>query len=322
MPTSNRPSSEFQPNPGQVFAFNGDHVNYRTLLFNIFMHPKLAMALFAVVNRYWLMTLCTILLLCMVGGCGIAMSHIPNYATDIRQTTDFLLNTVGPITIQQGKLNWEPTAEGTLPATAHLPHLRVDIVETRSDFNAHETGDDVGLVVAHDGLHFWRKLDSGNLSSSNDGSTIPEATIPPAMLQNFPPLSGSGADAETPTGDDHFFVFSRHNQSQVCKLVFLSLFFASAIESSIDTISSILISALLLTLTIAFIIRIRHLRSFFALLLFALNATIPAALAAIIYLVAELGSDFQSVFTIMLGIYMIYSLIEGRNGTIIFPPQK
>lgn len=324
MPSPHHPTNGSQSIQGEIYSFNGLQVNYRTLLYNIFMHPKLAMALFAVTNRYWLMTFCTLLLLCMMGGCGIAMSRVPNYATDIRQATDFLLNTVGTITIQNGKLDWPPAEEGTLPATTRLPHLRVDIVETRDDFRLQDIDgkDQAGLVVARDGIHFWHKLDPDEQAESAGDSSIPEQTFPPAILQNLPNPSGDEADVPKTTGDNHFFTFSRQNQSQVCKMIFLALFFANAIENSITTISAILFCAVLITLTIAFLIRIRRLRSFFALLLFALNATIPAALAAIIYLIAEIGSDFQSVFTIMLGIYLVYSLIEGRNGTIILPPQK
>ena len=311
-----------------VFSFRGSQVSYRTLLFNIFMHPKLAMALFAIVNRFWLLTLCTILLLCMVGSCGIAMSRVPNYASDIRQTTDFLLDTVGTITLRNGHLDWEPTAPGVLPATKRCPHLRVDLVEKRDDFSVNELANDgnnrVGLVIARDGIRFWRQL-------SNDprqaGDPIPQATIPPQLLQNLPdgalldPVAES-PDNTAPTAERRPFQLSRQTQSQICKLVFLSLFISCAVEQTIELCIAILTSALIISVTVAFIIRIRQLRSFFALLLFALNATLPAALAAIIYLIAELGSDFQTLFVIMLAIYTLYALIEGRNGAVVFPENQ
>lgn len=276
------------------------------------MHPKLAVALFAVVNRYWLLTFCTILLLCMIGGCGIAMSRVPDYATDIRQTTDFLLDTVGTITLRDGHLDWAPTAEGVLPATKRCPHLRVDLMEQRNDLALSDltkySEDHAGLIVARDGIRFWRRL-----VSDVNHSPIPEATIPPQVLQNLPDTTSLDKAERSP------FQLSRQTQSQICKLVFLSLFISCTVEQTVELGIAILSSALIIALTIAFIIRIRQFRSFFALLLFALNATIPATIATIIYLIAELGNDFQTLFAIMLGIYTIYGLIEGRNGTIVFP---
>ena len=324
MPDPHHPFDDSVPLQGQVFSFTGSQVNYRTLLYNVFMHPKLAMALFALVNRYWLLTLSTLLLLCMVGGCGIAMSRVPNFATDIRQTTDFLLDTVGPITIQDGKLEWDTPAEGTLPATARFPHLRVDIVETRADFQAYfiQANDRAGLVVAHDGIRFWRNLRQEDQTFSTNDSSLPEATIPPAMLQNLPDLSSDHDNATSAQITHRPFVLNRKTQSQVCKLVFLSMFVACTVEQAIEVITAILGCAFILAITISFILRIHRIRSFFALLLFALNAVIPAAVAAMVYLIAEIGSDFQTMFTIMLGVYLVYSLIEGRRGTVILPPQK
>ena len=181
------PDNQNPPPGGQLFSFRGSDISYRTLLFNIFMHPKLAMALFAVVNRYWLLTMCTLLLLCMVGGCGIAMSRVPDYAADIRQTTDFLLETVGTITLKDGRLEWAPVSEGVLPATKRMPHLRVDVMEQRNSFTARElanSGNDrSGLIVAHDGIRFWRRT-AGD--ARLDRTPIPEATITPQVLQNIP----------------------------------------------------------------------------------------------------------------------------------------
>lgn len=319
-----RPPFDALP-PSQVFSFRGSQVSYRTLLFNIFMHPKLAMALFSIVNRYWLLTLCTILLLCMVGSCGIAMSRVPNYAPDIRQTTDFLLDTVGTITIQSGHLEWETPAAGVLPATKRLPHLRVDLMEQRDDFTVSELANDgedrAGLIVAHDGIRFWRRL-AGH--TRLDRPPIPEATIPPQVLQSLPDASLLEDAKESTRATDirRPFQLSRQTQSQVCKLVFLSLFISCIVEQTVELGIAILTSALLIAITIAFVIRIRQLRSFFALLLFALNATIPASVAAVIYLIAELGSDFQTLFVFMLAIYTIYALVEGRSGTLIFPQNQ
>ena len=311
-----------------VFSFRGSQVSYRTLLFNVFMHPKLAMALFAIVNRYWLLTFCTILLLCMVGSCGIAMSRVPDYASDIRQTTDFLLDTVGTITIRNGHLDWAPTAPGVLPATKRCPHLRVDLVEKRDDFSVKELANDgnnrAGLIIAHDGIRFWRQLSNAPGLASDP---IPQATIPPQLLQNLPDgalldPSAESPDNTAPTAERRPFQLSRQTQSQICKLVFLSLFISCVVEQAIELGIAILTSALIISITVAFIIRVRQLRSFFAILLFALNATIPASLAAVIYLIAELGSDFQTLFVIMLAIYTFYALIEGRNGTVVFPENQ
>ena len=324
MSAPHRPNEESPPFPGQVFSFTGDQITYRTLLYNVFMHPKLAMALFAVVNRYWLWTICCLMLLCVSGGCGIAMSRAPEYAADIRQATDFLLHTVGPITIHEGKLDWETPPEGTLPATVHLPHLRVDIVESREDFQALaiQGGKQAGMVIAHDGIRFWNQSDSSE-SAAQGNSPILETAIPPSsMLQLFSQLPEHRKPEASSSASGKPFVLNQKNQSKICKIVFLLLFVAFATQQAQEIIIAIATSALIFTITMAFLFRIGRLRSFFALLLFALNATIPAALTAVIYMVAEIGSDFQSIFTVMVGIYMVYSLIEGRNGTILLPPHN
>ncbi|MBP5300492.1 MAG: hypothetical protein J6Y80_03710 [Victivallales bacterium] len=303
--------------PGQVYTWTDNQVTYRTLLFNIFFHPKLAMALFAAVNRFWIPTLCSLLMLCMLGGCGIAMSRVPDYAADIRQTTDFLLQTVGPITAHNGLLDWAPHPEGLLPATHRGPHLRVDIVENRADFDARSLtdGERAGLVVAHDGLRFWRRLPAGT------SSTIPEATIPPRLLQTIPDVQQleeqAKARQENLPAARRPFTLDERTQPQVCKLVFLSLFFAVLIEQFIEIGTALLSSVLVMAVTIAFCFRIRKVSSFFALLLFTLNAIIPPAIAAVIYLIAELGRDFHSMLVIMTSIYVVYALFEGRNGKII-----
>ena len=323
MPAPRPTPDNCNPPDGQLFSFRGSQVSYRTLLFNVFMHPKLAMALFAVVNRYWLLTMCTLLMLCMVGGCGIAMSRVPDYAADIRQTTDFLLETVGTITLKDGRLEWAPVPEGVLPATKRMPHLRVDIMEQRNSFTARELSNDgndrSGLIVAHDGIRFWRRATS---DARLDRAPIPEATITPQVLQNLPAASLEEPDASASAADRKPFRLSRQTQSQICKLVFLSLFISCSVEQFIEVVIAILSSAVIVTLTVAFVIRVWQLRSFFALLLFALNAAIPPAIAALIYRIAELGSDFQTLFAIMLAIYTIYALIEGRNGTVIFPSNQ
>ena len=285
----------------QVLAIQLCRLKYRQMLHFLFWHPKLALGILGA-RSFLLPTILTVLFLCLFGGCGMAMSTVPEYGADIREVTDFLLEKVGPVSYRASRFQWTEPLDG-LPVSGELRHLRIDIAPQR-DYRPESAQMTRGLIIAHDGLRYWTRLDEND---DDAGETyiqdLPAETF--RFLEHMPKSPDAPVD------------LTRKNQAKVCKLIILFLFFSSFVAWASSFGRLVLLAALGITIASILFRQGRPIGGLSNRLSIALNIYIPPLCCTMVYSLAEWKVSLPTLFGVMCIIYLFYIYFQGRNGVFL-----
>ncbi|MCQ2396385.1 MAG: DUF1189 family protein [Lentisphaeria bacterium] len=295
----NQASNQFSKQGQWIFSLNA--LRYSHVFRLLFSHPKLACALLAM-RPFWGKTLLTALALCIVGSIFLTINAVPEYGADIRQGTQFVLDKLGTVKFADGAVNWTETNESTYTSSTNLPHLRLDIVKSWSEFTppANSTRHQ-GLVLCKEGIGFWMSASTGELLAN-------ELMIPAAKFRTLP---------------EDTLVLSKEKQSNFCKIAFWTLMAALFFAQTLTLLKSLFLTGIVLSLAWLVVGRIRPLKAYWRFLSIAFNLCFPPFLVALFWLLMDMPSDFETLFTLLFFIYLIYAVIEGRKGQFLpVPPSK
>lgn len=289
----NSAPNQFQ-NRGQ-WVFSLGALRYSHVFRLLFSHPKLACALLAM-RPFWGKTILTAFALCIAGGIFLTINTVPEYGTDIHQGTQFILEKLGTVKFADGTVNWSEEKATELPAMTNLPHLRMDIVNSWSEFTPPaKTSRRQGVVLCHEGIGFWISTASGELLAN-------ELIIPAAKFRGIP---------------DEALILSKEKQTNFCKLAFWTLMAALFFAQALTLLKSLFLTGLVLSLAWLVIGRIRPLKAYWHFLSIAINLCLPPFLVAIFWMLMDIPGDFESLFTLLFFIYLIYAVMEGRRGQLL-----
>ena len=285
----------------QVLAIQLSELRYRQMLHFLFWHPKLALGILGV-RSFLLPTILTVLFLCVFGGCGMAMSTVPEYGADIREATTFLLEKVGPVVYRNARFHWEDPLDG-LPVTGELRHLRIDIVPRR-DYHPDKPRQNTGIVVAHDGFRYWTRIDG---EDEDAGETyyqdLPADTF--RYLDQIQPPQGAP------------LTLDQKSQAKICKLIILFLFLSSFIAWSSAFGLIVVLAALGITIASILFRRGGPVGGLANRLSIGLNVCLPPLCCTIVYCLAEWKTSLPTLFGVMCVIYLFYIYFQGRNGVFL-----
>lgn len=286
----NSASNKFSSNGQWIFSLNALRYSHTFRL--LFSHPKLACALLAM-RPFWGKTLLTAVALCIAGSILMTINTVPEYGIDIRQGAQFALDKLGTVKFADGTVSWSEEKKTELPAMTNLPHIRMDIVKSWSDFTPPtKSSRPQGIVLCHEGIGFWLSTSSGALLAH-------ELIIPAAKFRNIP---------------EDALILSKDKQSNFCKLAFWTLMAALFFAQALTLLKSLFLTGLVLSFAWLVIGRIRPLKAFWRFLSIAINLCLPPFIVAIFWTLMDIPGDFESLFTLLFFIYLIYAVIEGRRG--------
>lgn len=248
---------------------------------------------------FWWKTVLTAIAFSLLGGIILAMNSIPEYGADIRQGTQFALDTVETVKLVDGRFVWPSKYDQALPATANLPHLRMDIVNNWAEFAPPVSSTRrQGVVLCQEGIGFWLKNENGE-------TMVKELVMPVAKFKSLP---------------EDALVLSQERHSEFCRLSFWTLMMSLVFAQTVSMMKTFFPTGLVLAFAWLIIGRIRPLKAFWRFLAIAFNLCLPPFLVSLLWVFFGVGADFDSIFTLLFFVYLIYAIIEGRRGQLLPAP--
>ena len=301
-PTPSRPPrGEHQ----RHWVFHPELVTYPQLLRLLFTHPKLALSLTAMgkfgLRKFWIGTLLALVFLIGAGAFLITANAAPDYARDVRQGADFLLETAGDVVWNGKSIQWD-LERTPQPVTRQLPHINFTLAPDWNQYQppANSAEGAYGLVMAPQGVGFWYAV----------GEESPRKTmlLPAERFQSQEPLT-----------------LTQENQNDFCTMAFMGLSGGLFVYFAMDLARLVLTVVVALTVAWLFLSRGIGIQILPRLLLRALNFALPPLLVTIIWTYAGLPGDTSLHYTILCVVYILYYVIEGRSGMVLpvpKPPSK
>lgn len=301
-PTPSNPT----PNGHQAhWVFHPGRVTYPQLLLLFFTHPKLAIWLTVMgkygLRKFWIGTLLALFLLVAAGAFLFTANALPDYARDVRQGADFLLETVGDVVWNGKTIQWdlERTPE---PVSRQLPHANLTLAPDWRQYQPPATtaGGAYGLVMAPQGIGLWYAT----------GDEAPRKTmlLPAERFQSQNPLT-----------------LTHETRNDFCAMAILGLSGGLFLFFAMDLARLVLTVVVALTVAWFFLGRSDGMQVLPRFLLRALNFALPPLLATILWTCAGIPGDTSVHYTILCLVYILYCVIEGRSGTLLpvsKPPSK
>lgn len=292
--------SDFQQHKPKIvreeWLFQIQDIQYLHILRMLFTHPKLAYALLGA-RRPWLGAFLTFLLFFIGGALLLTLDEAPSYGTDIRQATQFVLDTVGDTTFTPEQIDWSTDSAAAVQASTALPHAHLDIVEHWDSFQPRPAGGTSkhGIVLCREGIGYWQSFDDTK-------GAVRELILPAQRLallgKSMPGLS---------TG----------TQAQVCRVAFTLLCGALYGMNLLELLQTVLLPAILMTFVWIVGRRAWHLSAFPHYLMLSMSSLLPPALIALFWKFFGVPGEYSTHFFLLFVIYFIYAFFEGKDGKLI-----
>lgn len=276
-----------------VFALKD--LRYSSVFPLLFSHPKLAYGLLTL-RPFWAAPICLTLLVALLGGILLTMSTLPEYGRDIRQGTQFVLDTVGSTALRNGQVSWEEDKNAALPASTSLPHLHLDLTERWTDFApSRKHPQNQGIVLCKDGVGYWERNADGQITLLN--------LVLPA--QKFAQIQ------------DDSMQLTRTRQGSACRGIFLVLFGSLSAMNFFLLLKMMASTTFVMTIVWLFLGHVRSIRAYGRFLLLSLNMALPPFLVSLFWSLCGIPGGMETLFTFAFFLYIIYAFVEARNGQFI-----
>ncbi len=302
---SHTPSNSAPNGRPPHWVFHPGLVTYPQLLLLLFTHPKLALSLASMgkygLRKFWIGTFLAFFLLIAGGAFLIAANTAPDYARDVRQGADFLLETAGDVVWNGKTIQWD--LERTPQSVSRqLPHIHFTLAPDWNQYQPPATTTDgvFGLVMAPQGIGLWH--------AGGDDAPRKTMLLPAERFQSREPLT-----------------LTHENKNSFCAMAIVGLSGGLFVYFALDLVRLVLTVVVALTVAWLFLARGAGMQILPRLLLRALNFALPPLLATIVWTCAELPGETSVHYTILCLVYILYYVIEGRSGMVLpvpKPPSK
>ncbi len=320
----NPPPGAPQPPPGMsVVHFDLLALRYRTLLGYLFTHPKLALALLCI-RPFVCKSLLTLLALCIAGGFAMARFRSRWSKEDIRDSIEFLHDSVGDTTVSDQRFVWQTPTPSPLPASQEIGAFRLTVTEA-ADVQAaqHAVVDEapsasrMGLVIAPAHVWCWARGEA-------------EGVLTRAVWQELPLMRHL---QRLDVDDTQRFHLTEETIPAYVDFFALTMFIGQWIMESAALVGQwVLWCLLMMVISIvaglmggrmrqAGIVMMPFGRRLLLALSLSANLTLVPLLAALIYAATGMGTP-SSLVGVMFLIYMVYAAIEGRHSRVGFIPPR
>ncbi|MBO7741355.1 MAG: hypothetical protein J6S21_02265, partial [Victivallales bacterium] len=220
-PPMGRIAPEGMPPGGVTLAYSPEKITYMQTLWMLMWHPKLGAA-FVAARRFFFRGAMLLIVLSMLGGCAHAMLDYGEREKQIAVITDFVLDTLGEVTLTEGELKWRELPADALPAGGKTGDLHFRITDKAMAYQP-AAGVDTphGVVLGHDGIRYWQRF-------SDDEIYFQDLKVQDMeMLQNT---------AKMMDGGEKLLTFSKETRTLYRTQIALSTFMVSAFAFSWSTL--------------------------------------------------------------------------------------